>query len=748
LQSGSSIFTHGDDAIGIFAQSVGGRGGVSNYAAGPAQISDATSADGSGQITYGNGGAVTVNTGDVFILTYGAASHGIFAQSVGAGGGVEAGPDGVSLIAGSTGATGSNGIGGAVIVNQFGFLAASGTDAIGIFGQSTGQSGNGPGSGTSNGVTITVNGSVQGGSGSGGWGVWVDSDHATNTVTVNGGASIAALSGQAINATGEGTTNVANYGYVSGSWNLGRKPTPGAFTNETSGRLSPSGVLSGNLINAGLIAPSLSNSYAAIPVIGNVQQTASGTYRPNVQFTTGQADELAVAGTAVLSGSVQAVTQSILPRISVPILTVDGTTTGVLTALPSPLFGYTVSTTSVATAGTAPSALASTSEPTTGTDYLLTNTSANFSPKGLALTLPQQEVAQNLQSVWQAGGTPAFGTFFAQLDSLAGANLAAYGVAIGDPAPQGMADIGSQALSTLQGFANNLDRCGGPNGATRIGHDGQCGWFLVSGGTTSGTEHEGAAGYGLDQLSYTIGGEARVAPNWFIDGALAYQTNWLKTTGGAEKAAGQTGFGGIGLRYQQDHWTVSAGIFGDAGSYSTTRYLTVLGLQPAIDGSPSINSVGGRVGLAYTFNLGTAYVRPRLVLDGIYVDVPGYQESGSSLAVMNFQNSSQGTFAATPAVEFGEQVDLEGGLALRLTLSTGVSLLSRNSWTEYSRFTGAPAGSADLATAVPMNAVAGQVGVGIELLKVGRYSLRGEYNGTFSQNTTINSGALAFQAAF
>ena len=80
VTSRGSITTHGNDAFGIFAQSIGGFGGDGGSGTGIFFASG-----GSGE-KAGSGGAVNVfNSGS--ITTFGSRSHGIFAESVGGGGG-------------------------------------------------------------------------------------------------------------------------------------------------------------------------------------------------------------------------------------------------------------------------------------------------------------------------------------------------------------------------------------------------------------------------------------------------------------------------------------------------------------------------------------------------------------------------------------------------------------------------------------------------------------------------------------
>ena len=147
------IMTQGNGAMGIFAQSVGGGGGVAgNLDTG---LSTTTFAETSSLMATGggggNGGAVTVNA-LTYLDTFGAGADGIFAQSVGGGGGLAGSTNGTAF--GFAGSAGGAGSGGAVSVNFQGDLKTFGAGADGIFAQSDGGTGKGGN------VNVTVNGDV------------------------------------------------------------------------------------------------------------------------------------------------------------------------------------------------------------------------------------------------------------------------------------------------------------------------------------------------------------------------------------------------------------------------------------------------------------------------------------------------------------------------------------------------------------------------------------------------------------
>jgi uncharacterized protein YhjY with autotransporter beta-barrel domain len=142
-------------AMGIFAQSVGGGGGT----AGNANIGYKAANIGFGGAggSSGDGGQVTVtNYYGADINTQGGASSGIFAQSVGGGGGIAGNtvrsllnedPDQIPYlhyVGLSTGfgiGGGDGGSGGQVTVNNYANITTQGTGAYGIFAQSVGGGG-------------------------------------------------------------------------------------------------------------------------------------------------------------------------------------------------------------------------------------------------------------------------------------------------------------------------------------------------------------------------------------------------------------------------------------------------------------------------------------------------------------------------------------------------------------------------------------------------------------------------------
>ena len=173
---GTMITTNGSSANGIFAQSVGGGGGSGGFSvAAGLGLADSTgiSVGGSGG-TAGNGATVTVKN-DATIQTFGTSSEGIFAQSVGGGGGVGnfsvAGNVSIGAASGFSfgGSGGAAGNGGNVSLTNGGTITTMKASADALEAQSVGGGGGQGGMSVSGGVALGTHlGMSLGGSGGGG----------------------------------------------------------------------------------------------------------------------------------------------------------------------------------------------------------------------------------------------------------------------------------------------------------------------------------------------------------------------------------------------------------------------------------------------------------------------------------------------------------------------------------------------------------------------------------------------------
>ena len=217
VNNSNVLLTSGIQANGIYAQSVGGGGGDGGNAIG-------TIAVGGNSGQQGNGGAVNVtNEADGTIWTKGAMSNGIFAQSIGGGGGNGGGTYsgsavGFATFVGGNGAGGGNG--GGVTVENYGQIETDGSASQAIFAQSVGGGGgNGTVAGslnTSQSGTVTVSVGGNGGTGGNGGAVTVN-NYASGSIFTNGASSTAIFAQSVGGGGGNGGGSFAGVTGTSGS---------------------------------------------------------------------------------------------------------------------------------------------------------------------------------------------------------------------------------------------------------------------------------------------------------------------------------------------------------------------------------------------------------------------------------------------------------------------------------------------------------------------------------------------------
>ncbi|MGO8738244.1 hypothetical protein [Rhodoblastus sp.] len=151
VNTSENVTTYGDQAVGVFARSIGGGGGNGGFS-----VSVAGSPYASVGLSFGGGGANGGYGGDVSvdnsgsITTYGALSNGITAQSIGGGGGNGGFSVSAAVTLSSTSASaglsfggngGDGGYAGTVHVGSTGDINTSGAGADGILAQSIGGGG-------------------------------------------------------------------------------------------------------------------------------------------------------------------------------------------------------------------------------------------------------------------------------------------------------------------------------------------------------------------------------------------------------------------------------------------------------------------------------------------------------------------------------------------------------------------------------------------------------------------------------
>jgi hypothetical protein len=197
----AQIVTRGSDAVGLYAQSIGGGGGDGGSGIAITGIGGTGGGGGEGRAATAN------NLAGAEITTVGVAAYGILAQSVGGGGGNGGDGNGIVGIGGQASVGGSGGH--AQILNE-GTVETRGEYAHGLLAQSIGGGG---GSGGSGGGLVAIGGGVNStGFNTGGR---VDVTNAVSGEILTRGASASGIMAQSIGGgggTGAGSTGLVAIG--------------------------------------------------------------------------------------------------------------------------------------------------------------------------------------------------------------------------------------------------------------------------------------------------------------------------------------------------------------------------------------------------------------------------------------------------------------------------------------------------------------------------------------------------------
>lgn len=270
LGSSSNITTIGDFAHGVLAQSIGGGGGSTGWAGGAVSFGGSAGSGGTGGTA-----SVTALAGSR-TETFGNGAYGILAESVGGNGGTAGGTGGVFTLGGTGGA---GNLGGAVSISNAGAVITHGLDARGVFAQSVGGGG---GIANASGGLVSLGGS--GGSGGNGGTVTLTLTSTSSIVTgakgadgafaqsVGGGGGTGSTSGGLVALGGSGS--VGGTGGAVSATNAGGIITAASFSRGLFAQSVGGGGGSGG-DSYGLVAIGGSSSIASNG--GNVTVGNSGT---------------------------------------------------------------------------------------------------------------------------------------------------------------------------------------------------------------------------------------------------------------------------------------------------------------------------------------------------------------------------------------------------------------------------------------------------------------------------------------
>jgi uncharacterized protein YhjY with autotransporter beta-barrel domain len=776
-----NIDTSGVSGVGIFAQSVGGGGGIAgNIDRGLPSVMNfgvgvgVTLGAGNG----GNGGAVTVaGTGN--IRTRGEGASAIFAQSVGGGGGVAGS---FALGPGYAGSAGGNGAGRAIAVNWTGTIQTDGANSHGIFGQSGGGSASnvqildadGKVTGVltnrqniGSDVAVTVNGSVlangadanaiflqskgadangklsvhiAGGTVRGGSGnsAGVHFAEGADNLVRNAGSigTVLGIGGRAIVA-GSGRDTVDNFGTVTGSVDLGTNLN--AFRNRAGATFNMGSTVAlgaGNALTSdGILAPAGSGVIGTTTLTGNFLQTATGTLAVDVDRAGSAADRVNVSGSAALSGQL-AINE--LHAASARPGTFRYTLVQAAQGLPAPQLGLAF----------APSAVNSYALETTSSNELVLRITTDFAPAvagGVALTRNQNAIGDYINRIQAAGGSPEFASVTAQLASApdAASLKSIYDQMSAAPYVESQ----SAALSANQRFSQALLSCRVREGAQRFVQEGECAWGRALGRFTKRDPSADSAVAREEAMEISAGVQRAINAHWYAGFGLSYEDSQLDSQQ-LRSNGGRTQFGAI-LKAIDGAAAYSVSLSAGQSRYRTQRVVALAASNATASSTQKIDFMSSHLRAAYAFERGDSYLRPLVDLGVSRTRLGAFSESGAGAANLNVRSQSATHVSVQPALEIGTQWTQADGALLRPHAVIGVMRYVSGTQPQLgASLQGAPVGVAPMTASGTMDKTFANLTLGVDVLHSDGKNLRLSYDGQLSARSTSHAFAVKVSAPF
>ncbi|MBU0610449.1 MAG: autotransporter domain-containing protein, partial [Armatimonadetes bacterium] len=646
VTSDGDIETRGIAACGIYAQSVGGGGGVSGNNGYGINFSGSVGAAGdAGDVTVVANGNITTagpaTVGEEGTTDYSKGSHGIFAQSVG-----------------------GDGLGGNVTITVTGHIIATGQDSCGIVAQSLGLQGQGDIN-----ITVAEGASVAGGTGEH-IGAIVLVDGNNNTVN-NYGTIISLMGPDGIAVLGNGTiATVNNYGYMVGNveMNIEADTVQGA---SATARIRPAVVVtqqlnnnegclveSGNIIdlngglftNAGTLAPGGDAAFKQTQLTGSYVQTDTGHFDLQVDLSNpGNQDALNATGSVQLAGAVDL---SLLNPGAVQ----TGHRDGVLFSGNAPIdlsalqFNHPIS----AVVGFA---LAN------GTNNVLLSTNVDFAPGGMAPN--QTQIGDCFNRIQTPGQTTPMSGVVAELVGLptTGELAAAYdqlSPAAHDSATRATLDT---TRTTVGNLLQHLQRARsapttqvvptamGDGSAPRRPRENA---FWVDRFVMDGSQDPtpGLPGYSFDLKSNGMAYEHQLGERWTAGAAFVQNSLDLSIDIGPAVASVSSKLGALYAEYLGRKYYLEGAVAIGSHKFDLTRDLTVGSIFRTATSHHNGNSFTGVLTAGMYKRMGSVNMDPYASLYYTTLNEDRFQETGADAVDLIVNNRS----AATLASELGVRV--------------------------------------------------------------------------------------------
>ncbi len=713
LVNRGAIVSSGELSHGVVLQSIGGGGGAVLTDTPDAAIALALRADNSG-----NGGAIAfTQTGDV--VTYGARSIALVAQSLAGGGGL------VDRVFADT--AGGAGTSSDVALRLDGSLIAAGAEGVGLFAQSRGADGQGDLD-----IVLAEGRTIYGGAG--GTGLWMSGG--ANNRFENRGLVLTAdgADGIAVRGTG-GSDAIDNYGMIQGGVELGAGAN--AFVGHEGSVFAPGAAMnlggpSGWFENRGVFLPGGEGRAARVDLDGSFRQTAAGATYAELDFATGQLDGVRAAGEVEVAGHAYV---SLLN----PNLAQAGRHASVL-------FGGALGTVDQGLTMTTPQSAVVVFAPLhTSADGLALEYAVDFVTPTLDANLIA--VGSYFNRVQAAGSSPDLAGSVTTL--VYEPTEADYRGSLAELMPDFFGEHQADFLRNNRHFADTM--LGRQQAGAWEKFDGEGDGLWIKYDAESG--RRGARGDFADfrqsTSRYATGGQKTYGDRLSIGVGLSIDDGSSEGKGGAWTADGTTRQVAFALKHRQGARRLAATLAYGRSTITSTRSVNLTAPAQATM-RREMEMVGLLVRASHTFTRGRAYLRPAVDAGAARLVADNARESGAGAENLVLP-SRYATFGwVAPRLEAGFERDLTARLRVRPYVNAGFVRHLGSGETEIAAgLEGAPATAEPMNVAVDLGQNAWEGKLGFEFLGLGgNLAVQLEYQMTTADRLRIDAGNIKFNYAF
>ena len=760
-----SLTTQGEGSHGIVAQSIGGGGGLGGAISFEHGVNlvvfDVSASLEGGQLTAGDGGAVTVDVEDD-LTTLGDGAYGVIAQSIGGGGGIGGSDPTQPVNASKYSATSNDGgdtnAGGTVrvTVGASGSVSATGSNSVGVFAQSLGDVVPAPAATQT--IAVTVNGDVTGGTGDQGYGVLIHGGDGANTLTVGEGATITSGGDVSVYYLGETSDansglTVSNSGHIAGdalgyyadgsqfldlagqssTTSLAAVATSGPtlgrgamrLVNRRGGLLSGASRYGADVVNHGQMLIGGSDGASALTIDGDFTQSASGETTAVVDFVRQRGDALRVKGDADLDGKLSIAPSAVLKGAVFDLIAVDGTVSGGFDSIRSELFTY--------------------GQQVHADGLTIGPIMADFDQKRFGLNASQKEMSRYLEAVFESSDQ-TYGETFGDLDAAVALDASSFGATLDALTPGASLAAAAANIELSQSRFDSLLSCGDAVWDRRASIGGRCVIAQTSGRSLEQDGRGGATGYDGAVFSMALGLRQPVSEDVTLGVMASYEQSSFNGDGGADSDGDSATLGVSATRaYGDMAVTLAAG--GSFGVHDVTRSTTGASGPLSARGEYAAWSAALRGRIDYGLRFGGTLVTPALDLDLIHAAADGYRETGAGAFDLKVEDSSETAFRATPSIGIARGFGLGEATTMTLWGTAGVSFSTSDAYVATARFANATA-AGGFSSATPVADVAARVSTGISFAATERLDVGLRYDGAFGDGYSGHAGSLRVEWKF